>query len=61
MEPRAVAKLLLVGFAIVVASFVVLDPATWKQSNRDWWQGMGPVRRKLVIAALGATILQTFL
>jgi len=61
MEPRAAARLLLVCFAIAVTLVIVLDPATWRKSNRDWWQGMSPSRRKLAIAALAATILQTFL
>ena len=61
MPPASVLKLLLVGFAIVVALFVMLDPATWKKSNQDWWRSMSPGRRRLVLAALAATLLQTFL
>ena len=60
MELRVALKLLLVGFALVVTLFVALDPATWRKTNQDWWRGMSPGRRKLVVAAVGATILQTF-
>ena len=61
MESRVALKMLLVGFALVVTLFVVLDPATWKKTSQDWWRGMSPGRRKLVVAAVGATVLQSFL
>ena len=61
MESRVALKMLLVGFALVVTLFVVLDPATWKKTNQDWWRGMSPGRRKLVVAAVGATVLQSVL
>lgn len=61
METRLAVKLALSGFAIVVALLVVLDPGMWRKSNHDWWNDMTPLRRKLVIAALGASLVQSFL
>jgi hypothetical protein len=61
MDTRSAVKLALAGFAIAVALSVALDPRTWRASHGEWWAGMTPLRRRLVIAALGASLAQSLL
>lgn len=61
MDPRSAVDLALTGFAIAVGLSIVFDRRTWQASNRDWWGAMSPLRKRLVIAALVASIVQGLL
>ncbi len=61
MVPLAVLKLLLCSVAVIGISYACLGSGAFKRANKDWWGGLSKQKRAAFVAAIGATIAQSFL
>jgi hypothetical protein len=52
-------RLSIIAFALVAMVYVCTGSGLWSSDN--WWEELPDHKRKLFIAAIGVSILQTFL
>ena len=61
MSVFAAFRLLLIGIAIVGTAYVCIGSGVFSNKHEDWWGNLPPNKKNILYAAIGATILQSFL
>ncbi|MBW2274231.1 MAG: hypothetical protein JRG96_13240 [Deltaproteobacteria bacterium] len=61
MPIESAVRLGLIAFAVVTIAYVCIGTGLWDKSNSDWWSQLPDHKRKLFIAAIALSLLQSFI
>jgi hypothetical protein len=61
METLSIIRLGLIGFAMVGIGYACVGTGFLKNRESGWWEGLPKEKRLIFGAAIGASVLQTFL
>lgn len=61
MEALSIIRLGLIGFAVTGIGYSCIGTGFLKNGESGWWDGLPKEKRLIFGAAIGASILQTFL
>ena len=61
MDTVSIVRLGLIGFAVVGIVYACAGTGFLQNRETGWWEGLPKQKRQVFMAAIGASVLQTFL